>query len=209
MKPFNQAVGIGAGQAIEPEPTIMRTMQPYRIHRKPKSDGLVRVLIVSVLIFGGSSLLSSGCAGYRVGSQSLFRPDIHSVHVPIFQSDLFRRHYGERLTEAVVKEIEQRTHFKVTSGALAHSTLRGHILSDTKRVLAENVNDEPRDLQYGSRIELTWTDRRGNSLMRRVVLNIEEAVNFVPEGGQSMTTAQQELINRMARNVVSQMEMGW
>ncbi len=52
-------------------------------------------------------LLLSGCAAYHIGNSSLFPPDIHTVYVPMFESDSFRRDLGERLTEAVCKEIER------------------------------------------------------------------------------------------------------
>ncbi len=46
------------------------------------------------------SLLVCGCAGYQVGQQALYRPDVQTVHVPIFESNSFRRNLGEQLAEA-------------------------------------------------------------------------------------------------------------
>ena len=45
-------------------------------------------------------ILLSGCAGYQIGNRALYRPDIRTVHVPVVQSDSYRRYLGERLTEA-------------------------------------------------------------------------------------------------------------
>ena len=45
--------------------------------------------------------------------------------------------------------------------------------------------------------------------MERQLLRVNNDVDFIPEGGQSLTTAQQELINRMAREIVGQMETPW
>jgi hypothetical protein len=88
-----------------------------------------------------------GCARYRVGNATLYPPDIHTVYVPIFESNSYRRSLGERLTEAVVKEIELKTPFKVVSSPDADSILTGKILADTKRVLIESARDEALDLQ--------------------------------------------------------------
>ena len=55
-----------------------------------------------------SLLLLGGCAGYQIGNQSLYPQEIRTVYVPMFQSISFRRNLGERLTEAVVKEIEKQ-----------------------------------------------------------------------------------------------------
>ncbi len=49
---------------------------------------------------------SAGCAGYRVGMDSLYPTDIHTVYVPMFESDSFRPNLGERLTEKVIKQID-------------------------------------------------------------------------------------------------------
>ena len=74
--------------------------------RPPIADSLreiacLRGSLVVLLFF-------CGCAGYQIGNQSLYPPEIHTVYVPMFQSNSFRRNLGERLTEAVVKEIESQ-----------------------------------------------------------------------------------------------------
>ena len=77
-------------------------------------------------------LLFCGCAGYQIGNQSLYPLEIHTVYVPMFQSNSFRRNLGERLTEAVVKEIEKRTPYKVVSDPNADSVLTGRIVAETR-----------------------------------------------------------------------------
>src|SRR5262245_42783818 len=89
----------------------------------------------------------SGCAGYQLSTRVLYRPDIRTVHVPVVQSDSFRRYLGERLTEAIVKEIELRTPYKVVDEASADSVLTVRLVSDSKRVLANNKFSEPRDIE--------------------------------------------------------------
>ena len=40
--------------------------------------------------------LFAGCATYQIGNRSLYPQDVHTVYVPIFDSDSFRRNLGER-----------------------------------------------------------------------------------------------------------------
>lgn len=169
-------------------------------------------LAVALLLLGSLSG-SLGCAGYQVGAQTLFRPDIRTVHVPVFRSDTLRRNLGEWLTEAVIKEIEDRTPYKVVGRERADTVLSGRVLSVSKRVLAENPNDEPRDLDVEFVVEVRWLDNQGNVLMEQVALPIESGAlttvsssHFVPEGGQSLTTAQLRNIRRTAKQIVSLME---
>jgi hypothetical protein len=153
------------------------------------------------------SVLLCGCASYHVGNQYLYRSDIRSVHVAIFESDSYRRFLGQRLTEAVIKEIELSSPLTITEPQLADSFIRGRILSDTKSVVGENINDEPRSLDVDWRVEVSWVDRAGVPLMQRQVLRIARDATFIPEGGQSISTAQQAIIERLARDIVGQMEM--
>ena len=158
----------------------------------------------------------SGCAGYQLGQRSLYRPDIRTVHVPVVQSDSYRRYLGERLTEAIVKEVELRTPYKVVDSASADSVLSVKLVSDTKRVLANNRFSEPRDIETDFFIQTSWIDRRGDLIMSHddvpaapLVVNLGQQTNFVPEAGQSLVTAQQEAIQKLAQQIVGQMEMAW
>lgn len=147
--------------------------------------------------------VAGGCAGYQVGTRTLYRTDLKTVHVPMFQSESLRPDMGEWLTEAVIKEIELRTPFKVVSDPLADSVLTGRLLADHKRVVSENYNDEPRNLLYSTAVHITWIDNSGRILMQSV---ISLGDNFVVEAGQSVTTAQQAVIRRLASQIVSEME---
>ena len=147
--------------------------------------------------------LIAGCAGYQMGNRSLYRTDLRTVHVPMFQSDSLRPDLGEWLTEAVIKEIELRTPYKVVSNPLADSILTGRIMWDNKRVLSENINDEPRTLIFNSAVHITWIDNCGRILTQSVVTMGD---NFVPEAGQSITSVEAAVIRRLASQVVSEME---
>jgi len=163
-----------------------------------------------------TSTFLTGCAGYQIGQRSLYRPDIRTVHVPMIRSNSFRRNLGEKLTEAVVKEIELKTPYKVVDDVSADSVLNVHLVSESKRVLAENRFDEPRDIETDFFIQVSWIDRRGDLIMSHndipaqpLLVGISQSANFVPEGGQSLATAQQEAIQRLAEQVVGQLELAW
>jgi hypothetical protein len=161
-------------------------------------------------------LSCAGCAGYQVGHPTLYRPDIRTVHVPVFESESLRPNLGERLSEAVVKEIELRTPYKVISTPDADSVLSGRLVRETKRVLAETRNDDARDIATEMTVEVRWMSRQGELLMQRAGiplasfdLDVSHDADFIPEAGQSLSTAQQQVIERIAREIVGQMEIGW
>ncbi|MEM8944970.1 MAG: LPS assembly lipoprotein LptE [Planctomycetota bacterium] len=159
---------------------------------------------------------SAGCASYRVGNQTLYAPDVRTVYVPIIESSSFRRDLGERLTEAVVKEIELRTPFKVVGTPNADSILSAKLVSDTKRVTIENQNDDPRALEMALAVEITWLNRRRAPIRAPTtlalppeLLPVSNVAALIPEAGQSVATAQQQSIQRLAQQIVSTMEEPW
>ena len=161
-------------------------------------------------------LFLCGCAGYQIGNQSLYPLEIQTVYVPVFESNSFRRNLGERLTEAVVKEIENRTPYKVVADPNADSVLSGQLVSETKRVLVPSLTGDAREVQVAMQVEVSWVDRKGRMLRDTQYLPIPEEIadvsstgNVVPEVGQSIATAQQQAICRMAEQIVGLMEKPW
>jgi Lipopolysaccharide-assembly len=182
----------------------------------PHSAFSIQHSALSIILVAVGLASLPGCAGYQIGRRSLYRPDVRTVHVPMIQSDSYRRYLGERLTEAIVKEIELRTPYKVVDADSADSVLSVRLVSDAKRVLANNRFSEPRDIETDFFVQASWIDRRGDLIMSQdnlpaapLLVNLGQQANFVPEGGQSLITAQQEAIQKLAQQVVGQMEMAW
>lgn len=148
-------------------------------------------------------VLMAGCGRYRVGPEGLYPPGIRTVYVPVFESDSYRPNLGIWLTEAVVKQIESQTPYKVVASPAADSQLIGRILDDRKQSVAENANDEPRMINHSLSVVVSWYARDGRLMFQR---RFDLGDTLVPESGQSITTAQQEVIERIARGVAGQME---
>ena len=165
--------------------------------------------ILLLLMCVTMSAATMGCKCYHLGNQYLFRSDIRTVHVAMFETDSFRRFLGQRMTEAVIKQIANTTPLTITEPALANSFLTGRIVRDRKVVVGENNFDEPRSLEAVWRVEVEWTDRAGVPLLQRQSLRLDRSVVFIPEGGQTLSTAQQQLIQQLARDIVGQMELPW
>lgn len=160
--------------------------------------------------------IAVGCAPYQFGNAALFPPGIQTVHVPIVRNITFRHDLGVRLTEALVREIELRTPYKVTADPSADSTLRCEMIGETKRVLTETNADYPRALDAAVQVRAAWTDRQGRLLLSNSIVPTDDLSilfsqdeRFVPEAGQSLDTAMQKAIEDLAGRIVSQMEARW
>ncbi len=157
-----------------------------------------------------------GCATYRFGNATLFRQDIRTVYVPVIRNETFRPDLGVRLTEAVIREIESTTPYKVTGDPNADSTLTCRFNTETKRVLTETTSDDPRALDAALSVQAAWISRQGEMLMQNMIvpdgdlaIAFTQDSRFVPEAGQSADTATQAAIEQLAERIVSQMEMRW
>lgn len=157
-----------------------------------------------------------GCASYQFGNSTLYNSNIRTIYVPVVRNDTFRAQLGVQLTEALQKAIELRTPYKVVGDPNADSTLSCRVTSESKRVITETQTDEPRALDAIINVELTWTDRRGNLLMENrfvppgeLAFVFSQGVDFVPEGGQSISTAMQHAVEQLADVIVGQMEVRW
>ena len=158
----------------------------------------------------------TGCAGYQIGAQSLYPSHIRTVYVPIFESTSFRRKLGERLTEAVAKEIELKTPYKVVGDPSADSILSGRIVGENKRVVAQAPSGEAREVEVKIRVEVSWLDRQGSAIRRSEAIclpaelvDVGSTATFAPEVGQSVATAHQQAIHRVAEQIVGLMENPW
>jgi hypothetical protein len=161
-------------------------------------------------------LFVCGCAGYQVGNQSLYPTEIRTVYVPVFKSISFRRNLGERLTEAVVKEIEAKTPYKVVNDPTADSTLSGSIVQEGKTVLVPNLSGDAREVQTAMTVRVSWVDRKGRMLrddkgipLPKEIAEVTGTGNVVAEVGQTVATAQQQAICRIAEQIVGLMEKPW
>lgn len=171
-------------------------------------SGLLRIAGACLVIVGG-------CGKYLVGNQTLYAPDIHTVYVPMFDSTSFRQGLGERLTEAIVKEIELKTPYKVVNSPDADSVLSGRIIAEAKGTLANAPTAEPRFIQYNTRVEVSWVDRKGSQVnggavpLPQSLVMVSQNANFAPEAGMSVSTAQQQDLQMLAEQIVSLMEAPW
>jgi len=174
-----------------------------------------------------AALAAAGCAGYRSGAASLYAPDVATVYVPMVQSDSFRRDLGERLTEALVKEIELKTPYKVVASPNADSILEVRLRSERRLVQAEDPFDNPRIFAEEVFAEASWLNRRRVPMgpPRAVPLPGELAVGplpgfsdriavhqstpLTPESGQTIASQQQLAIARLAEQIVGVMEEPW
>lgn len=116
-----------------------------------------------------------------------------------------------RLTEAVVKRLELDTQYKVTDKSRADTELRGTIDRVSQRVLSFNPDSGlPREKELTVTVSFTWTDlRSGKVLAQR--RSFRQAGTYIPPQpfGEDFFQGSEDVVNKLAKRIVEQMETDW
>jgi hypothetical protein len=219
-----------------------------------------RAIIVSAF------LLLPACTDSRYfnilgySTQPNYDTSIRTVRVPIFKNLTQRRGLEFDLTNAIVREIELKTPYKVVGANCdADTELTGTIFSYNKNILNRNQLNEVREAETTLAVEVVWKDLRTGEILTRPrrgettpaapflpapgllpgqdqpqlpsqqavgvpplpgaplppgvpqppPVLVQSVASFIPEVGESLATAYQRNVNRLAVQVVSMMEKPW
>ncbi|MEX2218613.1 MAG: LPS assembly lipoprotein LptE [Phycisphaerales bacterium] len=135
-----------------------------------------------------------------------------TVAVPVFRNDTFTHGLEAHLTDAVIKEIQRRTPWVVTSagGSAAQSTLSGTITAAELRALSTSSRTGlVQEQAFELTIDFTWADSTGRPIVER--RNFKALESFIPERGVSERTevAHHAAIQELARAIVHEMRSAW
>ncbi len=120
----------------------------------PRPALAVRRSKLSPYFFTAIAVLAASGCGYTIGNQ--FQHTVQTVYVPIATCADFRRGTEFQLTEAVQKQIQTRTPFRLAKDEAADTKLTMKIKSIRKTVLGTTAQNDARELQVQYAVEVTW-----------------------------------------------------
>jgi hypothetical protein len=167
--------------------------------------------ILPLLLLAMLAGCSEGLTGYT--TRSLYSRDIKTVAVPIWVrgKDVYRREIEFRLTEAIVKQIELSTPYKVVDRATADTLLEGTIEQVTQRLTSfDPGTGAARESEIRLVVSFTWSDlRTGAILAKRTRWAV--AATYIPETpfNEDFFLGSQDAVDRLAVRLVEQMEEPW
>ena len=152
------------------------------------------------------AVLPAGC-GYTM--KSIYPAGIHTIAVPIWKNNTFRRGLEFRLTEAIDKNIESRTPYRLAPMNQAQTELTGTIVSMSEGVLSNSFQTNlPQETQIILVVDFTWRNLHSGAVLSRRV-NFAASSTEIPQIGQQLPDAEQMAVERMAKAVVNQMQKSW
>jgi hypothetical protein len=150
--------------------------------------------------------LLTGC-GYQTGG--LYRENVRTVYVEMFQSKEFRRGIEMDLTEAIRKHIDRSTPYKNAARERADTILSGEVLEWREAALGKDfVTQLPRESAATLIIRFRWQDMRTGKLLvdePRFLTTVE----YVKPVNETAYLARQDAVNKLARRIVETMESPW
>jgi hypothetical protein len=128
-----------------------------------------------------------------------------------FKTNSFRRDVQQMLTEAIQKEIELRTPYKVVGDpSKADSLLSGTIMFSDKNLIVEAPTNLPRQLNASINIWVNWTHNPPTEVEKaRLPTLISQTDYFVPEIGETTLTAFERVTYDLSKQIVDMMEQPW
>ena len=159
-------------------------------------------------------LLSVGCEqvdpkeGYT--NRSLYRADVGTVFVEMFDSESFRRGIEYELTHALVGQLELHSPYKVVSDRRkADTILYGSINQVTERRLARQRElDRPLANEVVLVATFSWKDLRSADILIEDE-KVRVSGDYVAFLGAGRDSAAREAANEMAVRIVEAMEEEW
>lgn len=151
----------------------------------------------------------TGCSGYTAAP--LFPDDVRTVAVDILANRSFYRGVEFDVSEALVKEIELTTPYKVASHGSADTLITGTIRSVKQGVLSRTHDAGlPQEMQVTVTASFEWKDQRSGKVIRKraTVVGTGEYVPTTPLG-EPYEIAQHRAAAELAREMVSIMRSDW
>lgn len=155
--------------------------------------------------------LSAGQVGCGYASKELFPEDYHTVTVPIFENRTFYRGVEFELAEAMVKQIESRTPYKVVAPGMAQTILEGTITDIEQNQLSRRrPGGLPQEIELTVTVDFVWKDLgKGGVIKDR--RGFQAVGRHIPSSGigEPFEVAQHDAVERLARDIVSTMRTDW
>ncbi len=174
---------------------------------------MIARLTISIALCG-LVVAFAGCNGDPMLGYSLdtmYRDDVSSVYVPMFirGSDVYRQGEEYRLTEAVIKQIQADTPYRISDRDRADTLLTGELVSITRTVLATNRDTgNPIEQEIIVRVAFTWTNLDTGEVLADV-RGLDVAMTYAPDLNEDFFQGSQDVYERAARRIVEYMETPW
>jgi outer membrane lipopolysaccharide assembly protein LptE/RlpB len=180
----------------------MRPLTPYAAHRRPSSHLPIHGCLTLSLAALCCLAPLTGCGYHTLGAATHIPANVHSIAVPVFATHAQAYHSEMALTQAVVRELNTRTRYRVltSDSGDADAVLRGTVLTQTAVPLTyDSTSGETSSYLVTITVKVMLTAHDGRVLYQNDALAYREQY----QSTQDLTGFIREdpaAVNRLARD---------
>lgn len=163
-------------------------------------------MVLSLCLLGATAL--PGC---QYHTQELYPQQYRTVAIPLFENRSFYRGVEYDLAEALVKEIELRTPYKVTAPGAADTLLQGTIVRVEQRMRSRHrPGGVPESMEVAVTVDFEWKDLRSGQILRSRQ-GFTAVGAYIPTApvSQPFEVAQHMAVTQLAQEMVSTLQADW
>lgn len=144
-------------------------------------------------------------------SSSLYPKQYQSIAIPIFQNSTMTRDVEFMLTDAIIKEIQVRSPYRVVDKHVAETILTGTITSMKLSTLSRSqTTGLDNEVLFKVVIDFEWYDQvNGNRIVGRK--NFASSAVFIPSrpSSEPLEIGQFAVVQQLASDIIDQMQASW
>lgn len=170
---------------------------------------LAAALSLTLTIAALSGCASDPAQGYSLAS--IWPEDVTTVAVPIFRNESFTRDVEFELTDAVIKSIEARTPYRVTTQARADTILLGSVREvRLEQLSASRLTGLGEEVIVSVTIDFEWREL-GSDRLRVARKSFTGNGLFVPSAptGERIELGRFSAVQELANDLVDELQAAW
>ena len=159
-------------------------------------------------------LLTLGCSsnpttGYSTAS--LYDQQFQSVCVPIFENETMSRNMEFMLTDAIVKQIQARTPYRVLDDTHADTMLTGTITDIKLQAISQSrTTGLDNEMLITATINFEWLNlRTGKRILGRERFSSTALFNPSQPSSEPIEMGQFALVQQLSTDIVDQLQAAW
>ena len=162
-----------------------------------------------LIVLGLVSLALGGC---QYTTRVLYPDQYQTVAVPIFENRTFYQGVNADLAEALVKQIEQQTPYKVSAPPTADTILQGTIthISQEQLTRRRKGGGVPQELEITITVDFEWKDlRTGKPIRDRK--GFRAVGRYIPTEPyrEPVDIGLSQAVDRLATDIISVFQADW
>ncbi len=174
--------------------------------QRPRAITAVTVTLASVVFAGCAADPTKGWS-----TASVWSDDIRTVSVGLFANATPNRTFEFEFTDALIKEIEARTPYKVTTPGRADTIVTGRIQRVEHTQLSKStLTGLSEEVTVSVTIDLSWTDLRTGATLLELESFTANSL-FVPSNPtrEPIELGEFGVAQQLAHDVVTEMQTDW